>query len=112
PMETNIKFGSLGRFDIQALATSGQNPSQTLASLHAELLGQLAGDLSLILIDQPTLLRGSLLASKSVPVQQGASFPLPLVKCQSNTSKPLSQSTMYSRATPFSGTWSSAILAL
>ncbi|GAB4828710.1 hypothetical protein Ancab_018375 [Ancistrocladus abbreviatus] len=110
PMETNIKFGSLGRFDIQALATSGQVPSQTLASLHAELLGELAGDLSLIPMDQPTLLQGSLLASKCVPIEQGASFPLPLVKCQSNTSKPLSQSTMYSRAAPSSGTWPSGNL--
>ncbi|EOY01129.1 Uncharacterized protein TCM_011071 [Theobroma cacao] len=41
PLEQNVKIGSLGRFDIQALAASGQIPPQTLAALHAELLGRL-----------------------------------------------------------------------
>ncbi|KAG6654614.1 hypothetical protein CIPAW_05G158400 [Carya illinoinensis] len=40
PVEPNVKLGSLGRFDIQALAASGQIPPQTLAALHAELLGR------------------------------------------------------------------------
>ncbi|KAL9454147.1 hypothetical protein AB3S75_009700 [Citrus x aurantiifolia] len=43
PIETNVKLGSLGRFDIQALAASGQIPPQTLAALHAELLGRPTG---------------------------------------------------------------------
>ncbi|KAL0372765.1 UNVERIFIED_CONTAM: Two-component response regulator ORR21 [Sesamum calycinum] len=44
PVEQNIKLASLGRFDIQALAASGQLPPQTLA-LHAELLSRPPGNL-------------------------------------------------------------------
>ncbi|KAH7849142.1 hypothetical protein Vadar_013588 [Vaccinium darrowii] len=40
PLEQNRNHGSLGRFDIQALAGFGQIPPQTLTALHAEFLGR------------------------------------------------------------------------
>lgn len=84
--EPNVKLGSLGRFDIQALAASGQIPPQTLAALHAELLGRPTGNL-VPPMDQPTLLHASLQGPKRVPVEHGVAFGQPLVKCQSNVSK-------------------------
>ncbi|KAJ6795477.1 two-component response regulator ORR21 isoform X1 [Iris pallida] len=46
-IDSNTRPGSLGRLDFQALVASGQIPPQTLAALHAELLGQSAGNLLL-----------------------------------------------------------------
>ncbi|KAH7858903.1 hypothetical protein Vadar_029205 [Vaccinium darrowii] len=40
PLEQNRNHGSLGRFDIQAVAASGQIPLQTLPAVHAEFLGR------------------------------------------------------------------------
>ncbi|KAJ9135709.1 hypothetical protein P3X46_032861 [Hevea brasiliensis] len=90
PMDSNVKLNSLGRFDIQALAASGQIPPQTLAALHAELLGRPAGSL-VATLDQPALVQASIQGPKCIPVEHGVSFGQPLVKCQSNISKPFPQ---------------------
>uniref|UniRef100_A0A5B6ZGE8 Putative two-component response regulator ARR1 isoform X1 n=1 Tax=Davidia involucrata TaxID=16924 RepID=A0A5B6ZGE8_DAVIN len=92
PVEQNAKLGSLGRFDIQALASSGQIPPQTLAALHAELLGQPTSNLVLPAIDQPALLQASLQGSKCIPVDHGVAYGQPLMKCPSNISKHFPQS--------------------
>lgn len=90
PLDPNINLNSLGRFDIQALAASGQIPPQTLAALHAELLGRPAGSL-VTTMDQPALLQASMQGPKCIPVEHGVAFGQPLVKCQSNISKPFRQ---------------------
>lgn len=87
PVESNVKLGSLGRFDIQALAASGQIPPQTLAALQAELLGRPTSNLVLPGMDQPALLQASLQGPKCIPVEHGVAFGQPLVKCQTNISK-------------------------
>ncbi|RVW89241.1 Two-component response regulator ORR21 [Vitis vinifera] len=71
PVEPNVKLGSLGRFDIQALAASGQIPPQTLAALQAELLGRPTSNLVLPAMDQPALLQASLQGPKCIPVEHG-----------------------------------------
>lgn len=88
--DSNVKLGSLGRFDIPALAASGQIPPQTLAALHAELLGRPAGNI-VAAMDQPALLQASLQGSKRIPVEHGVAFGQPLVSCQSNVSKHFQQ---------------------
>ncbi|KAF2312966.1 hypothetical protein GH714_002216 [Hevea brasiliensis] len=90
PLDSNVKLNALGRFDIQALAASGQIPPQTLAALHAELLGRPAGSL-VTTVDQPALLQASIQGPKCIPVEHGVAFGQPLVKCQSNISKPFPQ---------------------
>lgn len=92
-IESNVKLASLGRYDIQALAASGQIPPQTLAALHAELLGRPAGNL-VSAVDQPPLLQASLQGPKCIPVEHGVAFGQPLVKCQSNIPKHYQQSIM------------------
>ncbi|KAJ8648454.1 hypothetical protein MRB53_001477 [Persea americana] len=91
PAEPN---GSLGRLDIHALAASGQIPPQTLAALHAELLGRPTGSLVLPQMDQPIFLQASLQGSKCIPVDRGVIFGRPLIKCQSNVSKQFPQPTI------------------
>jgi two-component response regulator (ARR-B family) len=91
PVDPNVKLGSLGRFDIPALAASGQIPPQTLAALHAELLGRPAGNL-VAAMEQPALLQASLQGPKRIPVEHGVAFGQPLVNCQSNVSKHFQQS--------------------
>ncbi|XP_057478311.1 two-component response regulator ORR21-like [Actinidia eriantha] len=85
-VEQNGKPGSLGRFDIQALAASGHIPSQTLAALHAELLGRPTGNLVLPGMDQP-LLQASLQGPKRISVDHGVAYGHPLVRCPANISK-------------------------
>ncbi|OMO93942.1 hypothetical protein COLO4_16609 [Corchorus olitorius] len=80
PVEPNVKIGSLGRFDIQALAASGQIPPQTFAALHAELLGRPTGNL-VTAMDQPALLQASLQGPKCIPVEHGVAFGQPLPSC-------------------------------
>ncbi|KAL2233266.1 two-component response regulator ORR21 [Sesamum indicum] len=94
PVEQNIKLASLGRFDIQALAASGQLPPQTLAALHAELLSRPPGNLVLPALDQRTLLHSSIQGSKCVPVDQNVAYGQPLIKCSSNIAKQTSQPVM------------------
>ncbi|GMN38424.1 hypothetical protein TIFTF001_007655 [Ficus carica] len=89
-MESNAKLSSLGRLDIQALAASGQIPPQTLAALHAELLGRPAGNL-VPTMDQPALLHASLQGPKRVPIEHGLAFGQTLVKGQSNIFKQFPQ---------------------
>ncbi|KAJ6791438.1 two-component response regulator ORR21 isoform X1 [Iris pallida] len=86
PVESNTKLGSLGRLDFQALSASGQIPPQTLAALHAELLGQSSGSLVLPAIDQPVL-QASMQGPKCIPAEREVAFGRPLFKCQSSTSK-------------------------
>ncbi|PKA46063.1 Two-component response regulator ARR2 [Apostasia shenzhenica] len=86
-VETNAKVGSLGRLDFQSLAASGQIPPQTLAALHAELLGRPSGSLLLPAVDQPVVLQTSSQGSKCLPVEREVGFCQPLFKCQSETSK-------------------------
>ncbi|XP_041010563.1 two-component response regulator ORR21-like isoform X2 [Juglans microcarpa x Juglans regia] len=95
PVEPNVKLGSLGRFDIEALAASGQIPPQTLAALHAELLGRPTGNL-IPAMDQPALLQALLQGPKHLPIEHGVAFGQPLIKCQSNISKHLQQSKLSS----------------
>ncbi|KAK9027945.1 hypothetical protein V6N11_067764 [Hibiscus sabdariffa] len=91
PVEPNVKIGSLGRFNIQALAASGQIPPQTLAALHAELLGQPTSNL-VTAMDHPALLQASLQGPKCIQVDHGATFVQPIVKCESSSSKHFPQS--------------------
>lgn len=63
-LEPNPKLASYGRFEIQALAASGQLPPQTLAALHAELLGQPTANVGLPAVDhQPPMPYGQTLQS-------------------------------------------------
>lgn len=91
PLEPNPKVGSLGRFDIQALAASGNLPPQTLAALHAELLNRPTGNLVLPGVDQTNLLQASLPVSKCIALDQNVAYGQPLMKCPSNMSKQFSQ---------------------
>ncbi|KAI3453184.1 hypothetical protein Pfo_009847 [Paulownia fortunei] len=95
-VEQNLKLASLGRFDIQALAASGQLPPQTLAALHAELLSRPTGNLILPAMDQRTLLHASLQGSKCIPVDRNVAYGQPLIKCSSNITKQTSQPLMSS----------------
>ena len=97
-VEPNVKLGSLGRFDIQALAASGQIPPQTLAALHAELLGRPA-------VDQPALLHASLMGPKHVPVEHGLPFGQSPIKCQAGTFKQFPQSILSVEDASRFGAW-------
>ncbi|KAI3889626.1 hypothetical protein MKX03_007648 [Papaver bracteatum] len=90
PVDSNPKLGSLGRLDIQALAASGQIPAQTLAALHAEVLGRPTGTLVLSDMDKPVLLQSSLQSHKTLPGERRASYGQPIVK--SSIPKQFSQS--------------------
>ncbi|KAL6984985.1 hypothetical protein U1Q18_018366 [Sarracenia purpurea var. burkii] len=90
PVEQNAKLGSLGRFDIQALAASGQIPPQTLAALHAELLGRPTGSIVFPAMDQP-LLQSSIQGPKGIPADHGVAYGQPLIRCPSNVSKQFPQ---------------------
>ncbi|KAE8716651.1 Two-component response regulator ARR1 [Hibiscus syriacus] len=91
PGESNVKIGLLGRFNIQALAASGQIPPQSLAALHAELLGQPTGNLATAM-DQPALLQASLQEPKCIQLDHGVTFVQPLVKCEYSSFKHFPQS--------------------
>ncbi|KAI3976474.1 hypothetical protein MKX01_008332 [Papaver californicum] len=88
PVDSNPKLGSLGRLDIQALAASGQIPAQTLAALHAEVLGRPTGTLVLSDMDKPVHLQSTLQSHKILPSERRASFGQPIV----NIPKQFSQS--------------------
>ncbi|XP_039033954.1 two-component response regulator ORR21-like [Hibiscus syriacus] len=85
PVEPNVKIGSLGRFNIQVLAASGQIPPQTLVALQAEPLGRSTGNL-VMAMDQPALLQASLQWPKCIKVDHGITFVQPFVKCESSSS--------------------------
>ncbi|WCJ33631.1 Two-component response regulator ORR21 [Euphorbia peplus] len=82
PLDSNLKLQSLGRLDIQALAASGQIPPQTLAALHAELLGRPTGSL-VATMDQPTLFQASMQGPQYNPIEHSLAYG----KCQSNVAK-------------------------
>ncbi|XP_073140806.1 two-component response regulator ORR21 [Henckelia pumila] len=94
PLEQTSNLASIGRFDIQALAASGQLPPQTLAALHAEFLSRPAGNLVLSAMDQPALLNASLQGPKCIPVDQNVAYGQPLIKCSSSIMKQISQPLM------------------
>ncbi|GFP83572.1 two-component response regulator arr2 [Phtheirospermum japonicum] len=75
-VEQNLKLASLGRFDVQALAASGQIPPQALAALQAELLSRPAGSLILPAMDQRPVLHA--------PVERNVAYSQPLIKCSPN----------------------------
>ncbi|KAJ7954347.1 Two-component response regulator [Quillaja saponaria] len=106
-VESNVKLGALGRFNIQALAASGQIPPETLAALHAELLGHPADNLAPA-VDQPALLQASLQGPKHTPIQNGVAFGQPLVKCASDITKHFPQSILSVEDVPSGyGAWPS-----
>ncbi|EYU30138.1 hypothetical protein ABFS82_05G047400 [Erythranthe guttata] len=94
PVEQNLRLASLGRFDIQALAASGQLPPQTLAALQAELFSRPTGNLILPAMDQRTLLHSSLQESKNSHVDKNVSYCQPLNRCSSNIANQTSQHLM------------------
>ncbi|KAL6187546.1 hypothetical protein ACLB2K_038944 [Fragaria x ananassa] len=82
PVEPNVKLVLHGnRFDIQALAASGQIPPQTLAALQAELLGQPVGNHGQA-IDQPAMLHATLQRPRRAPIDHNMTFGQPLIKRQ------------------------------
>ncbi|XP_031122410.1 two-component response regulator ORR21 isoform X2 [Ipomoea triloba] len=91
PIEPNPKLGSLGRYEIQALAASCQIAPQTLAAIHAELLGRPTSGLVLPTIDHPALLQASLPATKYILDDQAVAYGQPLMKCPPNISKQFTQ---------------------
>ncbi|TMW91624.1 hypothetical protein EJD97_014114 [Solanum chilense] len=93
PIEQNSELGSLGRFDIQALAASGQIPPETLTALHAELLGRSTSNLVLPAVEQQNLVQVPLQQAKCIPVDQVMAYGQPLLKCPASisNSKHLSQ---------------------
>ncbi|XP_073287729.1 two-component response regulator ORR21-like [Primulina huaijiensis] len=90
PLEQNPILASIGRFDIQTLAASGQLPPQTLAAIHADFLSRPAGNLVLSAMDQPALLHASLQGPKCIPVDQNVAYVQPLIRCSSNIIKQIS----------------------
>lgn len=84
PVEQNPKLASLGRFDIQSLAASGQLCPQQLAALHVELSTRPAGKLVLPAMDQLALLQASLKGTKCIPVDQSVAYGQTLIKRSSN----------------------------
>ncbi|CAA6658628.1 unnamed protein product [Spirodela intermedia] len=88
PVDSGTKVGPLSRLDIQSLAASGQIPPQTLAALHAELLGRPSTGMVLPGLEQPVILQPSLQGPKCIPVDhREVTFGKPLMKCPSGMSK-------------------------
>ncbi|ONK67118.1 uncharacterized protein A4U43_C06F15900 [Asparagus officinalis] len=86
PVEPDAKVGSGGRLDFQALAASGQIHPETLAALHAELLGRPSGSLVFPAMDQPVL-QSSRQGPQCIPSERDVQFGQPLFKCQSRITK-------------------------
>ncbi|KAK7308655.1 hypothetical protein VNO77_42275 [Canavalia gladiata] len=86
PGTIESKLGVTGRFDIQALAAAGHVPPETLAALHAELLGRPATNI-MPTVDQNTLLQASIQGPKHSHTEHGVAYGQPLVKCPSNIGK-------------------------
>lgn len=77
-IEQTPKLGPYGRFEIQALAASGQIPPQTLAALHAELLGRPTANANLPLIDHQPMLQPSY--GQPLPSNITKQIPQPVVE--------------------------------
>ncbi|KAL2347791.1 hypothetical protein Fmac_001791 [Flemingia macrophylla] len=86
PGTIESKLGATGRFDIQALAAAGHVPPETLAALHAELLGCPATNI-MPAMDQTALLQASIQGPKHSHAEHAVAYVQPLVKCPSNISK-------------------------
>ncbi|XP_020576239.1 two-component response regulator ORR21-like isoform X2 [Phalaenopsis equestris] len=113
PVEPNTKVGSVGRLDFHSLAATGQIPPQTLAVLHAELLGRPSGNIVLPAIDSTVLLQASSQNSKFLPSEKEIAFGQPLFKCQSGISKPCPPSGINTQDTPSSfSSWPSSQVAI
>ncbi|MQM18100.1 hypothetical protein Taro_051086 [Colocasia esculenta] len=80
-VETNTRAVPLGRLDFQSLAASGQIPPQTLAALHAELLGRPSSSVVLPSLEQ-SIFHTSLQGPKCIPDECGLTFGQPLMKCR------------------------------
>ncbi|XP_071715915.1 two-component response regulator ARR14-like [Rutidosis leptorrhynchoides] len=78
-IEQTPKLGAYGRFEIQALAASGQIPPQTLAALHAELLGRPTGNIGLPVIDHQPLLQPPMSYGQLVPSNVTKQFSQPVI---------------------------------
>ncbi|KAI7750596.1 hypothetical protein M8C21_006649 [Ambrosia artemisiifolia] len=79
-MEQNSKLASYGRFEIQALAASGQIPPQTLVALHAELLGQPTANVGLPVIDHQPLMQPSKCMQVDHVMSYGQTLPSNITK--------------------------------
>ncbi|XP_047180892.1 two-component response regulator ORR21-like isoform X2 [Vigna umbellata] len=90
PGTIESKLSATGRFDIQALAAAGHIPPETLAALHAELLGRPATNI-LSTADQATLLQASI-GLKHSHAEHAVAYGQPFVKCPSNIGKDFSPS--------------------
>ncbi|XP_027360515.1 two-component response regulator ORR21-like isoform X2 [Abrus precatorius] len=86
PGTIESKLGAPGRLDIQALAAAGHVPPETLAALHAELLGRPATNI-ITTVDQTALLQASIQGPKHSHVEHAVAYGQPLVKCPSNIGK-------------------------
>ncbi|CAH9146420.1 unnamed protein product [Cuscuta epithymum] len=91
PIEQIPKLGSLGCYDIQALAASCHISPQTLAALNAELLGRPTSGLGSQTIDHPALLHTSLQGTKYTLDDQDLGYGQPLIKCPPKISKQFTQ---------------------
>lgn len=92
PGTIESKLGATGRYDIQALAASGHVPPETLAALHAELLGRPVTNI-MPTVDQTTLLQASVQGPKhSRSDDHAVAYGQPLVKCPSNIANNFPQS--------------------
>ncbi|KAH1059381.1 hypothetical protein GLYMA_02G085900v4 [Glycine max] len=108
PGTIESKLGATGRFDIQALAAAGHVPPETLAALHAELLGHPATHM-MSTVDQTTLLQASIQGLKHSHAEHAVAYGQPLVKCHSNIGKNFSPSILTVNDTSSGyGTWPSS----
>ncbi|XP_038986086.1 two-component response regulator ORR21-like isoform X2 [Phoenix dactylifera] len=89
---SNAKVPFLGSLDFQGLTVAGQIPPQTLAAWQDELLGRPSGSLGMSAMDQPLLQQASMQGAKSVPIEHGIAFGLPLMKCPANMPRQFPQS--------------------
>ncbi|XP_027914131.1 two-component response regulator ORR21-like [Vigna unguiculata] len=107
PGTIESKLSATGRFDIQALAAAGHVPPETLAALHAELLGRPATNI-MSTADQATLLQASI-GLKHSHAEHAVAYGQPFVKCPSNIGKdfPLSFLTANDVSTGY-GAWPSS----
>lgn len=86
------KGGATGRYDIQTLAASAQVPPETLAALHAELLGRPIANM-IPTVDQTALMQACVQGSKlSLADDHPLAYGQPLVKCHSSIANSFPQS--------------------
>ncbi|XP_061371844.1 two-component response regulator ORR21-like [Gastrolobium bilobum] len=91
PGTIESKLCTPGRFDIQAWAAAGHVPPETLAALHAELLGHPTTNI-MPTVDQTTLLQASIQRPKHLHAEHAVAYGQSLVKGPSNIAKNFPQS--------------------